>query len=98
MTPEEAQALVDRAATYGDDDVEAILAETVDAGVLAEAVLVLAKLTPVYDYEVQFGQAWSPQGYEYVNLESVENLLKLRTRRNPARIVTRHVTEWEVVE
>lgn len=56
------------------------------------------KLTPVYDYEVQFGQDWSPQGYEYESLEAVKDLLNVRNRRNPARIITRQVTDWEVVE
>lgn len=52
MTPEEAKALVDKAKTYGDDDIESILAETVDAGLLAGAVIALSKTAQRYEYAV----------------------------------------------
>ncbi|MCT1450627.1 hypothetical protein [Corynebacterium sp. p3-SID1194] len=99
MTPEEAKALVDRAATYGDDDIESIIAETVDAGMLAEAVIALSKMVPRYDYEVSYhGRLWVVQGHEFERLEEVREWLKDRDRSYPARIIARYVTDWEVVE
>lgn len=98
MTPQEAKALVDKASQYIDDDVRGILAETVDAGVLADAVLTLAKMTPVYDYEIKYGNAWVPQDYEFTTLEAARERIDERTRRAPARIVAHYVTGKEVVE
>lgn len=53
----------------------------------------------VWDYEVAIaGQLWTPMGHEFESLEAVRDWLKDRHRHAPARIITRHVTEWEVVE
>lgn len=51
-----------------------------------------------YDYEVVFGDEWTPQGYEFVTLEDAQRRVAERRRRTPARIIRRLVSEWEVVE
>lgn len=98
MTPEQSRKLVASAEKYADDDKRAVLAESVDAGELADALLTVANLRCEYDYEVAFGDEWTPQGYSFVTLEDAQRRLAERRRRTPARIIRRLVTEWEVVE
>lgn len=53
----------------------------------------------VWDYEVSSdGTVWTPMGYEFTSLADLRDRLRDRHRHAPARIITRHVTEWEVAE
>ena len=97
MTPEQARKLVASAEKYADDDKRAVLAEIVDAGELADALLTVANQQYEYDYEVAFGDEWTPQGYSFVTLEDAQRRVAERRRRTPARIIRRLVSEWEVV-
>lgn len=98
MTPEEARKLVASAERYADDDKRAVLAEIVDAGELADALLTVANLRCEYDYEVAFGDEWTPQGYSFATLEYARRFVASRRRKSPARIVRRLVSKPEVVE
>lgn len=51
-----------------------------------------------YDYEVQFGVHWTPQGYEFATAEDTRRVVARRRRAAPARIVRRLVGVPEVVE
>lgn len=56
-------------------------------------------LKQVWDYEVALvGELWTPMGYEFTSLEAVKDWLRDRHRHAPARIITRYVTDWEVVD
>ena len=55
-------------------------------------------LTPVYSYDVWCGDHWAPMDHEFDSLQSARDWLSTRERRAEARIITRHVTEWEEVE
>lgn len=55
-------------------------------------------LHQVWDYEVSYdGDVWTPMGHVFTSLESVRGWLRDRHRHAPVRIITRYVTDWEVV-
>ena len=65
---------------------------------MAQALRTIANLRYEYDYEVQFGVHWTPQGYEFATAEDTRRVVARRRRAAPARIVRRLVSESEVVE
>lgn len=98
MSPEQARKLVASAEKYADEDKRAVLAEIIDAGELVDALFTVASLRYEYDYEVQFGVHWTPQGYEFATAEDTRRVVARRRRAAPARIVRRLVGEPEVAE
>ena len=94
MTPEQAQALLDK--VKGTD--ESTLQPLMDWKEVAEALATIAGLRYEYDYEVAFGVHWTPQGYEFATAEDTRRVVARRRRAAPARIVRRLVGESEGVE
>lgn len=93
MTPQEANALLAR---VKDSDPSA-LAELMDWKDVAEALETIANMGHVYDYEVAFGDEWTPQGYEFASFKDVRHAVVSRRRKSPARIVRRLVSAPVVV-
>ena len=97
ITPERARQMLLTAGADGFTAPETLvtLELATQAPVMAEQI---ANQHYEYDYEVVFGDEWTPQGYEFVTLEDAQRRVAERRRRTPARIIRRLVTEWEVVE
>lgn len=87
MTPEEAKSWLQTT-----DDYE--FAEEI----VIDALKTIAGLVPVYSYDVWCADHWAPMDHEFDSLQSARDWLSTRERRAEARIITRMVTEWEVVE
>lgn len=94
MTPQEAQELLAR--VKGSDP--SSLAELMDWREVADALETIANMGYEYDYEVQFGVHWTPQGYEFATAEDARRVVARRRRAAPARIVRRLTSEPEVAE
>lgn len=97
MTPDQARQMLLTAGSDGFTAPEMLvtLELATQAPVMAEQI---ANQHYEYDYEVVFGDEWTPQGYEFVTLEDAQRRVAERRRRTPARIIRRLVSEWEVVE
>lgn len=55
-------------------------------------------LHQVWDYAVSIdSEVWVPMGYEFTSLGDLRDCLRDHDRHAPVRIITRHVTDWEVV-
>lgn len=93
MTPQEAQGLL--ALVEGTD--ASVLQEHMDWKDVAEALTTIASMRYEYDYEVQFGSEWTPQGYEFASFDEAQLAVVRRRRAAPAHIVRRLVGESEVV-
>ena len=91
MNPQEAQELLDKA--KGMD--ESALQEHMDWKDVAEALRTIAALHYEYDYEVQFGDTWTPQGYEFTDRAAAQHRINTRRRRSPARLIARTAGEWK---
>lgn len=60
---------------------------------------IVAGMRQVYDYEVTLGDGvWHQMGHEFDSLESAQEWVADRRRVSQARIITRYVTGWEVVQ
>ena len=93
MTPETAKNLLEL--WFTDDEVPQ--SGDYDPRIVYDALHTIAGLTPVYSYDVWCGDHWAPMDHEFTSLEAVRDWLSTRERRAEARIITRMVTEWEVV-
>lgn len=90
MTPQEAQELLDKA--KGMD--ESVLQEHMDWKDVADALQTIANLHYEYDYEVAFGDEWTPQGYEFTDRAAAQHRIDTRRRQSPARLIARTAGEW----
>lgn len=97
MTPEEAKTLIDGIDPRNEYHMWADFQRRYDPHTVYDALHTIAGLVPVYSYDVWCGDHWSPMDYEFTSLEAVRDWLSTRERQAEARIITRLVTEWEVV-
>lgn len=97
MNLHKTQKLVASARKYEDDDLRSVLAETADAGDLAEAAIALAQMRYEYAVLEDVGY-WRQRGEWLDTFEEAASYRDIKREDAPMCIVRRLVSEPEVVE